>query len=210
MVNVSEPDDPAWFASPAKVYDAVDVPAPVLDVYVGVRPDKFNPPAPVTAAEHGVCAEPENVVVFGEHVTVVVDAALAMTNVVWLAEDPLLYASPANEAFAVAVPAFVFEAYVTVVAIVETAAKPGAADGTAAKVAAPQHWIPPATLCAQAPASPVSIWSTPLTPPTGNVVGAVFPQQTMVPDVFSAQAVWYATLTATTSVRPEGSVMTSW
>jgi hypothetical protein len=39
-----------------------------------------RPPAPVTAAEHGVRAEPVNVTDDGEHVTTVDDAALSITN----------------------------------------------------------------------------------------------------------------------------------
>jgi len=78
--NVSEPCEPEWFASPAKVYVAVEVPAFVFDVYDGVRLVRFNPPAPVTEAEHSVCAEPEYAVVFGEHTTVVTEAALSITN----------------------------------------------------------------------------------------------------------------------------------
>jgi hypothetical protein len=34
------------------VYEAVAVPAFVFDEYDGVNPVRFNPPAPVTAAEH--------------------------------------------------------------------------------------------------------------------------------------------------------------
>ena len=78
--NVSEPCEPEWFESPAKVYVAVEVPTFVFDVYDGVRLVKFNPPAPVTEAEHSVCAEPEYVVVFGEHTTVVTEAAWSITN----------------------------------------------------------------------------------------------------------------------------------
>jgi hypothetical protein len=78
--NVSEPCDDVWFASPTNEYDAVDVPAPVFDVYDGVRPVRLNPPAPVTEAEHNICGTPEYVVDFGEHVTVVVDEAWSITN----------------------------------------------------------------------------------------------------------------------------------
>ena len=50
--NVSEPSEPAWFPSPANVYDAVTVPVFVFDEYDGVKPVRFNPPTPVTDAEH--------------------------------------------------------------------------------------------------------------------------------------------------------------
>jgi hypothetical protein len=50
--KVSDPFEPVWFPSPANVYDAVAVPAFVFVEYDGVRPVRFNPPAPVTATEH--------------------------------------------------------------------------------------------------------------------------------------------------------------
>ena len=52
--NVSEPCDAEWFTSPTNEYDAVEVPAFVFDVYDGVKPVKFNPPAPVTDAKHSI------------------------------------------------------------------------------------------------------------------------------------------------------------
>ena len=72
----------------------------------------MRPPAPVTAAEHGVWAEPFHATLVG-HETVVVDEALAMAKVVL----PLLarcVASPAKLALAVAVPAEVLLEYETV------------------------------------------------------------------------------------------------
>ena len=72
-----------------------------------------RPPAPVTAAEHGVCAEPLNVTDDSGHVINVDDDALSITNDDWVAVDPLWLLSPANDASAVAVPAFVFAPYVT-------------------------------------------------------------------------------------------------
>jgi hypothetical protein len=53
MSKVDEPDDPVWFESPTYVYDAVEVPALVFELYdgVGVR---LRPPAPVTATLHTV------------------------------------------------------------------------------------------------------------------------------------------------------------
>jgi len=49
-------------------------------------------------------------VVFGEQVTVVVDEAWSMTNDDCAADEPSWFASPAYEAFAVAMPASVFDA----------------------------------------------------------------------------------------------------
>jgi hypothetical protein len=49
-------------------------------------------------------------VVFGEQVTVVVDAARSITNDDCAADEPSWFASPAYDAFAVAVPASVFDA----------------------------------------------------------------------------------------------------
>ncbi len=57
MVKVAEPVDPSWLASPAYDAEAVAVPAPVLSVY-DTGTDWLNPPAPVTVAVHGSCAEP--------------------------------------------------------------------------------------------------------------------------------------------------------
>ena len=65
--------DPVWFASPAYVASAVAVPALVFARYeTGTVVDR--PPAPVTAAEHGVSGEPVKVTEDG-HVTTVDDAA---------------------------------------------------------------------------------------------------------------------------------------
>jgi hypothetical protein len=115
--NVSEPCDAEWLVSPTNEYVAVDVPTFVFDVYDGVRLVRFNPPAPVTEAEHSVCAEPEYVVVFGEHTTVVTEAAWSITNDD-RAEEIVWFASPAYDATAEAVLAFVFPRYL-IEAVVE-------------------------------------------------------------------------------------------
>ena len=71
--------DPVWFASPAYVASAVAVPALVFARYeTGTVVDR--PPAPVTAAEHGVSGEPVKVTEDG-HVTTVDDAAWFTVNV---------------------------------------------------------------------------------------------------------------------------------
>jgi hypothetical protein len=49
-------------------------------------------------------------VVFGEQVTVVVDEARSITNDDCATDEPSWFASPAYDAFAVAVPASVFDA----------------------------------------------------------------------------------------------------
>ena len=63
-----------WFESPAKLAVAVAVPAFVLLEYKTLS-DWLSPPAPVTAAVHGVCADPLYVTLLGEQVTTVVDDA---------------------------------------------------------------------------------------------------------------------------------------
>src|SRR5262249_13485144 len=96
---------PVWFVSPAKVADAVAVPAFVLFVYV-TDTDWFSPPAPVTLAVHGVYGEPVYTNGPGVQLTVVVLPALSIVKVV----EPLLLLwlpSPPKAAEAVAVPAFV-------------------------------------------------------------------------------------------------------
>jgi hypothetical protein len=78
-------------------------------VAVGVL---LRPPAPVTETVHGVRAEP--VYVTGSvHVTVVVDVALVIENVVELDELVWLL-SPVKLYDAVAVPTSVFDEYVAV------------------------------------------------------------------------------------------------
>ena len=67
-----------WFASPAKLYAALAVPAFVLLVYVAVGV-KLRPPAPVTATVHGVSGDPVNVADDGQ-VTAVVEEALPTAN----------------------------------------------------------------------------------------------------------------------------------
>ena len=79
MVKVAEPDDAAWFESPAYEYEAVAVPAAVFDVYVAVGV-RLSPPAPVTETVHGVRAEPVYVTL-AVQLTVVVDVALVLSNV---------------------------------------------------------------------------------------------------------------------------------
>jgi hypothetical protein len=91
MSNVDEPDDPVWLESPAYVYEAVEVPALTLETYEGVGV-RLNPPAPVTATVHTVCAEPVNTTL-GVHVSAVELAALSMVKVVESAE-PKWFASP--------------------------------------------------------------------------------------------------------------------
>ena len=78
--NVVESDEPEWFVSPAYVYDADAVPVPtaVLPEYNGDGVDD-RPPAPVTATEHGVSAEPVYVTDAG-HVTTVDDDAWAIVT----------------------------------------------------------------------------------------------------------------------------------
>jgi len=76
--NVAEPVDPLWFASPANVAVAVAVPTLMLFVYTIVAV-VLKPPAPATAAVHGVNAAPVYVTDAG-HVTTVVDAALAIVR----------------------------------------------------------------------------------------------------------------------------------
>ena len=71
------------------------MPAFVLFEYPGVGV-RLSPPAPVTVAEHGVCAEPLYGTELGQ-VTVVVDAAW-LTVSVFEPELPENVLSPANEA----------------------------------------------------------------------------------------------------------------
>ena len=57
MENVFESLLPVWFVSPSNVALAVAVPASTLFSYVTAT-DALNPPAPVTVAVQGACAEP--------------------------------------------------------------------------------------------------------------------------------------------------------
>ena len=54
----------------------------------------LRPPSPVTAAVHGVSAEPVYVAEAG-HVITVDEAALVIAKVAWVAVEPLWLASPA-------------------------------------------------------------------------------------------------------------------
>ena len=72
-------DDGEWFASPWKLADTDTDPASVFGEYC-TSSDCDKPPAPVTCAEHGVCAEPLYVTEEDEQVTVVVDVALSIAK----------------------------------------------------------------------------------------------------------------------------------
>ena len=54
----------------------------------------LSPPSPVTAAVHGVSAEPVYVAEDGQVITVD-EAAFAMVKLTWVAVEPLWLASPA-------------------------------------------------------------------------------------------------------------------
>ena len=77
----------------------------MLFVYVGVSVWS-RPPTPVAFAVHGVSGEPVYVVGVLGQVTAVTDAALLITKLELLLLASW-FASPANDASAVAVPAFV-------------------------------------------------------------------------------------------------------
>src|SRR5690242_9095913 len=101
MANVVESLLGLWLSSPSKLAAAVAVPASVLAEYVtGLV--WLSPPAPVTLAEQGVCADPLYVTLTGQ-VTTVVDAAALIRNV-FESLLPEWLESPAKLAAAVAVP----------------------------------------------------------------------------------------------------------
>jgi hypothetical protein len=75
-----------------------------------------NPPTPVTPTVHGVNADPVNKTEPG-HDTTVTEVALEIVNNTCDADEPEWLASPAKDASAVAVPAFVLPEYDTVVEV---------------------------------------------------------------------------------------------
>ena len=111
ITNDDEPDEASWFPSPAKLASAVAVPASVFDPYV-TSSNNDRPPAPVTSAVHGDCGKPSYVTDDTGHDTTVLDDALSITNDDEPDEAEWLL-SPAKLASAVAVPASVFDPYVT-------------------------------------------------------------------------------------------------
>ena len=77
----------------------------------------MSPPAPVTVAWHGVSAEPVKLTGSVQVITVL-EVAVVMPKLVWVAVEPVWLVSPAHVELAVAVPTLVFVAYVIAALVV--------------------------------------------------------------------------------------------